>query len=141
MFLDRPKVNGIRRLCRAVAGRPSAPGRAGPPTGRAKICQPHPARRPGRDGFAGRFIQDVAAAVNVATGQNWPAPTAATSRRRTMTAPGPLPHTGQLCTHCRQRPAGFWVSDSGQTVRRRPWCLSCCQDLNPSRCHVIPFDD
>jgi hypothetical protein len=23
---------------------------------------------------------------------------------------------------------------------RRPWCLSCCQDLDPACHHVIPFD-
>jgi hypothetical protein len=33
-----------------------------------------PASRPGRDSFASRFIQDIAAAASVATGQNWPAP-------------------------------------------------------------------
>ena len=33
-----------------------------------------PASRPGGDGFAGRFFQDIAAAASVATGQNWPAP-------------------------------------------------------------------
>jgi hypothetical protein len=51
-----------------------------------------------------------------------------------------LPHTVQLCIHCHQSPAGFWVSHkSGQTVRR-PWCLSCCQTLDHERCDVIPFD-
>lgn len=51
-----------------------------------------------------------------------------------------LPHTVQLCTHCQQNPAGFWVSrNSGQTVRR-PWWLSCCQQLDPRSNHAIPFD-
>ena len=36
-----------------------------------------------------------------------------------MTMPRLLPHTIQLCIHCPQHPAGFWVSrNSGQTVRR-----------------------
>jgi hypothetical protein len=91
--------------------------------------------------FLDQFIQDVAAAASVAAGQNRPAPTAPMSWRRATVAPRLLPHTVQLCGHCQQRPAGFWVScDSGQTVRR-PWCLSCCQDLNPNRCQAIPFDD
>jgi len=72
-------------------------------------------------------------------GQHRPATTAATSRRRTMIGPG-LPHTVQLCIHCRESPAGFWVShNSGKTVRR-PWCLSCCQALDQDRYDVIPFD-
>ena len=29
--------------------------------------------------------------------------------------------------------------DTDQTVRR-PWCLSCCQDLDPARHHIKPFD-
>jgi hypothetical protein len=58
----------------------------------------------------------------------------------TMTVPGVLLHTIQLCIHCQHNPAGFWVSrDSDQTVRR-PWCLSCCQDLDPSCHHITPFD-
>ena len=90
--------------------------------------------------FVDQVIQDVAAAASVAVGQNRPAPTATMSRRSAMATPRLLPHTVQLCSHCRQRPAGFWVSgDSGRMVRR-PWCLSCCQELNPGRCQVIPFD-
>jgi len=57
----------------------------------------------------------------------------------TMTAPGVLPRTVQLCIHCQQRPAGFWVRRTGGTVVRRPWCLSCCQDLDRDRNDVIPF--
>jgi hypothetical protein len=34
---------------------------------------PHPASQPGPDGFAGRFIQNTAAATSVAAGQNQPA--------------------------------------------------------------------
>jgi hypothetical protein len=51
-----------------------------------------------------------------------------------------LPHTIQLCIHCRRNPAGFWVSHNGDQTVRRPWCLSCCPDLDPACHHVIPFD-
>jgi hypothetical protein len=64
-------------------------------------------------------------------------------RRRTgpftRTASGVLPRTIQLCVHCQQRPAGFWVRRTGGTVMRRPWCLSCCQDLDRDRYDVITF--
>lgn len=90
--------------------------------------------------FLNPFVQDVAAAAAVATGQRWPAPATTTSPRRTITAPRLLPRTIQLCAHCRHRPAGFWVSrHRGQTVRR-PWCLSCCQQLDPGHHRLIPFD-
>jgi hypothetical protein len=58
----------------------------------------------------------------------------------TLTAPGVLLRTVQLCIHCRQSPAGFWVSRRGGQTVRRPWCLSCCQGLDRDRCDVIPFD-
>jgi hypothetical protein len=64
---------------------------------------------------------------------------ATVSRWRTVTMPR-LPHTIQLCTHCRHHPAGFWVSSHGDQTVRRPWCLSCCQDLDPDRHHIRPFD-
>lgn len=57
-----------------------------------------------------------------------------------MTMPRPLPHTIQLCVHCRRNPAGFWVSRTGGQTVRRPWCLSCCQDLDPACYHVKAFD-
>ncbi len=59
---------------------------------------------------------------------------------RTRVLPGRLPHTIQLCIHCRDRPAGFWVSCTGGQTVRRPWCLSCCEGLDRDRCDVIPFD-
>ena len=50
-----------------------------------------------------------------------------------------VPRTVQLCIHCRESPAGFWVSrKDGKTVRR-PWCLSCCDGLDRGRCDVTPF--
>ena len=70
---------------------------------------------------------------------------AARGRQRRRTGPfvtiarGMPPHTIQLCAHSQQRPAGFWVRRTGGTVVRRPWCLSCCQDLDRDRYDVIPF--
>jgi hypothetical protein len=52
---------------------------------------------------------------------------------------GLLPRTIQLCVHCRQRPAGFWVRRAGGVVVRRPWCLSCSQELDRDHYDVIPF--
>ena len=81
-----------------------------------------------------------AAAANVAAGQNWPAPPGTNSRRRALITHRLLSRTIQLCIHCQQSPAGFWVSrDNGQTTRR-PWCLSCCQHLDPARHQIQPFD-
>jgi hypothetical protein len=110
------------------------------PRGQPPGERPHPASRPGRNGFAGRFIQDIAAVTSVAIGQNQPAPPATMPRRHTMIAARLRPRTVQLCIHCRQNPAGFWVSHTSDQTVRRPWCLSCCQGLDQSRYHVIPFD-
>jgi len=101
---------------------------------------PHPASRPGRNGLAERFTRDIATATSVATGQNRPAPPPAMPQRRTMIALRLRPRAVQLCIHCRQNPAGFWVSHTSDQPVRRPWCLSCCQWLDQSRYHVIPFD-
>jgi hypothetical protein len=49
------------------------------------------------------------------------------------------PRTHQLCIHCRQSPAGSWVTRKSDTVVRRPWCLACCQDLDRTRCDVTRF--
>ena len=59
---------------------------------------------------------------------------------RTKVLPARLPHTIQLCIHCQDRPAGFWVSRTCGPSVRRPWCLSCCEGLDRDRCDVIPFD-
>ena len=127
-------------LRQILARRPSPPGAGQPQPGQLNSHRPPPGRRPGRGGFAARFIPDVSAAATVAAGQNRPGTATANGWRRTMTAPRRLPHTIQLCIHCRHNPAGFWVSrNSSQTVRR-PWCLSCCQNLDPGRYHVQPFD-
>ena len=58
---------------------------------------------------------------------------------RATALPGRLPHTIHLCVHCKERPAGFWVSRSGVSTPRRPWCLSCCDELDRD-CRVIQFD-
>jgi len=80
------------------------------------------------------------AGTPVMAGQTRPAPEAANSRRRTLTMPRLLPHTIQLCIHCWHNPAGFWVSRNSDQTVRRPWCLSCCQYLDPARHHIRPFD-
>jgi len=144
-------MNLIRRSLALLTG-----PRAGQLTGPA----PHRPGRPRRDGFAGRFIQDMAAAASVATGhqlgqrghgtqpagQGRPAGQDGLAAETTISWPPPatarglLPHMVQLCIHCRQSPAGFWVSRRGGRTVRRPWCLSCCQRLDRDRCDVIPFD-
>jgi hypothetical protein len=93
------------------------------------------AGQPGSDGLAGY----VAAGVSVMAGQNRAAATTASSLWRKVTMCRPLPHTIQLCIHCRHNPAGFWVSHNDDQTVRRPWCLS-CQDLDPAGYHIRPFD-
>jgi hypothetical protein len=61
-------------------------------------------------------------------------------RLRTPVPPARLPRKIQLCIHCQDRPAGFWVSRPGGHTVRRPWCLSCCEGLDHDSCDVIPFD-
>ena len=61
-------------------------------------------------------------------------------RLRTRAVPAQLPHTIQLCIHCRENPAGFWVSRTGGKTVHRPWCLSCCEGLDRDRCDIIPFE-
>jgi hypothetical protein len=38
-----------------------------------------------------------------------------------------------------ENPAGFWVSRRNGQVVHRPWCLSCCRELDSDLCDVIPF--
>jgi hypothetical protein len=96
-------------------------------------------RRPGRHGLAGQFIHDVAATASVTTGRRWAAPTATMPQRRMMIAPRLRPRTVQLCIHGRHNPAGFWVRHTTSQTVRRPWCLSCCRQLDHGRYHAIPF--
>ena len=97
-------------------------------------------RRTARDGFAGRFIQDMAATAGVAAGRHWPAAAATRPQRRTVTGPRLRPHATQRCIQCHWNPAWFWVDRTGgMTARRRPWCLSGCH-LDPGCNHLIPFN-
>jgi hypothetical protein len=66
-------------------------------------------------------------------------PQARPARPHAMAAPTWLPHTFQLCIHCRENPAGFWVSRTGDKTARRPWCLCCCQGLDRHCCEIIAF--
>ena len=66
-------------------------------------------------------------------------PRSASRRPRSRLGSGRLPHTFPLCIHCLVNPAGFWVSGTGGSVVRRPWCLSCCQDLDRERYDMTPF--
>lgn len=138
-------MSRIRHICSPftrLTRLPATALRASQPTGQAA----HLSARSGRDGIAGRFIASVAVGHRLgrpgrrtrtpgdrpwatrapsavpsagSAGQHWPASIITMSRWRTVVAPGLLPRTVQLCTHCRQGPAGFWVSGTGgQTVRR-----------------------
>jgi hypothetical protein len=98
----------------------------------------HGSRPAGGGGWPGR--SPSAAPGTTPAKRNRPLATIARSRRSTVIAPGVQPHTVQLCIHCRHNPAGLWVSHTGGQTVRRPWCLSCCQGLDPGRYHVIPFD-
>jgi len=66
-------------------------------------------------------------------------PAGAARRPRVMLMPGRLPHSFPVCIHCLVNPAGFWVSGKDSSVVRRPWCLSCCEDLDRECCTMIPF--
>jgi hypothetical protein len=50
-----------------------------------------------------------------------------------------LPRAIRLCVHCRENPAGYWVSHRGDRTVRRPWCVSCSHGLDWRDCDVIPF--
>ena len=84
--------------------------------------------------------QDPAAGAPVAAGQNSPAAATVNPRRPSIAARLPRPHAIQLCIHCQHNPAGFWVSRTGGQTVRRPWCLSCCQGLDPGGYHITPFE-
>ena len=133
-------MNRIRRVRPTLARWASPPGTGEPHARQPNGQEPRLLSRRSGDDLAGRFIQNPAAGTTVAAGHTGPAPTTANSWWRMIPVARLLPHTIQLCIHCRQNPAGFWVSrDSDQTVRR-PWCLSCCQDLDPACHHIRPFD-
>jgi hypothetical protein len=54
-------------------------------------------------------------------------------------APHLPPSRFKFCVHCQVNPAGFWVSTLASSVTRRPWCLSCCEHLAGTACHITPF--
>jgi len=86
-----------------------------------------------------RRISHGLAGLTGLTGPADPAPRAASRRLRTVLPHVRLPRTVQPCIHCRQNPAGFWVTRKNSGVVRRPWCLACLQDLDLSSCGVTPF--
>jgi hypothetical protein len=133
-------MSRIRRLWRGLIRPASPPGAGEPRASQLHGRGPVLATGPGRDGLAACFSRDLAAGASVAAGQDRPVPTIMSSWWRTGTPPRLVPHTIQLCIHCRRNPAGFWVSDTSGQTARRPWCLSCCQDLDPRCHHIKPFD-
>ena len=87
---------------------------------------------------AGALLTHRAAVLAMAATPQ-PQPHAPLERLRTAILPARLPHAIQLCIHCRERPAEFWVSRTGSKTVRRPWCLSCCQAADRDQCDVIRF--
>ena len=130
----------MNRIRRTLARQACPPGTGEPYSRQPEGQEPHLVGRPGGDSLAGRSTQQVAAGASVAAGHSRPAPTITNFRRRPITMPRLLPHTIQLCIHCQQNPAGFWVSHNGDQMVRRPWCLSCCQNLVPACHHITPFE-
>jgi hypothetical protein len=66
-------------------------------------------------------------------------PTAPPRGLRGRLRTGMLPGTVHLCIHCRQNPAGFWVSGNDSQAARRPWCWSCTLELDRVGCVVTRF--
>ena len=62
------------------------------------------------------------------------------ARRPALIRFGLPPRTVQLCVHCQQRAAGFWVTSRNDRAVRRPWCLACCAELDQALCDLTPFD-
>jgi hypothetical protein len=62
------------------------------------------------------------------------------ARRPALIRFGLPPRTVQLCVHCQQRAAGFWVTSRNARAVRRPWCLACCAELDQALCDLTPFD-
>jgi hypothetical protein len=94
-----------------------------------------PAARPSRGPGHHASVMPSAAPAR----QNRPASTVMVSLLHKLIAPGLLPHTVQLCIHCQEDPAGFWVSRKNAKTVRRPWCLSCCDVLDRGRYDVVRF--
>ena len=114
---------GFLLACRAAVPAAAAATRAEPPRWTTRPPVPAPART----------IATSEPRVGVR-------PQPPRERLRTRAVPARLPHTIQVCIHCRENPAGFWVSRTGGKTVRRPWCLSCCAGLDRDRCDMIPFE-
>ena len=117
-----------------IAGQLDQRGRfpARSPRGRARRGRRHPGRTAPLD----HAPAGPARARTIATSESRVGvrPQRPRERLRTRAVPAQLPHTIQLCIHCRENPAGFWVSRTGGKTVHRPWCLSCCEGLDRDRC-------
>jgi hypothetical protein len=133
-------MNHVHRIGRWLA---SLAGRAiFPPVGHAAMPAVAVTAQPGPPRWTAHSPLRVPACTIAASEPRAGArPQAPPGWLRTIAAPAWLPHTIQLCVHCRANPAGFWVSRTGGKTVRRPWCLSCChQGLDRDRCDMIPFN-
>ena len=61
-------------------------------------------------------------------------------RLRTRAVPAQLPHTIQLCIHCRENPAGSWVSRMGRQDGAPALVPVLLRGLDRDRCDMIPFE-
>jgi hypothetical protein len=132
-------MNHVHRICRSLA---RLTRRAGVPPARpaavpaaAAVPGPEPPRWTRHEPLPAPARTITASELRA--GAQSPAPR---ESLRTRALPARWPHTIQLCIHCRENPAGFWVSRTGDTTVRRPWCLSCCEGLDRDRCDMTPFD-
>jgi hypothetical protein len=113
--------------------------RAGVPTARHAAVPAVPRPGPPR-GTLHRPLAAPARTITTSELRVAARPQAPQERLWSRVLPARLPHTIQLCIHCRENPAGFWVSRTADKTVRRPWCLSCCEGLDRDRCDMIPFD-
>jgi len=129
----------VRRIDRSLASRTRGTG--APPARPAATPAAAAAPQPGPPPWT-TDSRPAAPARTIATSELrvGARPQTPRERLRARVLPARLPRTIQLCIHCRENPAGFWVSRTGGNTVRRPWCLSCCQRLDPERCDMIPFD-
>jgi hypothetical protein len=123
-------VNHVRRIARSLT---SLTRRAVVLLAAAAIPRPEPSRWPAYSTRPAPARTMVTCEPRVGA-----RPQALRERLRIAALPAGLPHAFPLCIHCRERPAGFWVSRTGAKTVRRPWCLSCCEGLDRD-CRVIPF--
>ena len=131
-------MRNIHRICHFLT-RLTRRGRILPvhATGEAAMLAATQHRPPGRSNYPPLLAQARTMLTHkLRGGARRPAPH---GKQRTMIEPGLLPRTLQLCIHCQDNPASFWVSPGNGKVARRPWCLSCCQELDRDRCDVTPI--